>query len=45
LSVATLQAEGIHTGIIPYVDIIVPNINDALDLFADANTMAATMRK
>lgn len=44
LSIATLQSEGIHTGILKYVDIIVPNINDALDLFIDANTLEATMR-
>jgi len=44
LSIATLQAEGIHTGILKYVDIIVPNINDALDLFIDANALEATMR-
>ena len=44
LSIATLQSEGIHTGILPYVDIIVPNINDALDLFLDSNSLEATMR-
>jgi len=44
LSIATLQAEGIHTGIIEHVDIIVPNINDALDLFIDSNSLKATMR-
>jgi P-type E1-E2 ATPase len=45
LSVATLQAEGIHTDIIKHVDIIVPSINDALDLFIDSNSLKATMRK
>jgi soluble P-type ATPase len=44
LSIATLQSEGIHTGILPYVDIIVPNINDALDLFIDSDALIATMR-
>lgn len=44
LSVATLQSEGIHTGILPYVDVIVPSIHDALDLFIDEDTMKATMR-
>lgn len=44
LSIATLQAEGIHTGILKYVDIIVPNINDALDLFIDSSSLEATMR-
>jgi soluble P-type ATPase len=45
LSIATLQAEGIHVGILPHVDIIVPTINDALDLFLDPNALIATMRK
>lgn len=44
LSIATLQAEGIHTGIIPYVDIIVPNINDALNLFIETQSLEATLR-
>jgi len=44
LSIATLQAEGIHTGILQHVDIIVPNINDALDLFIDSDSLEATMR-
>jgi soluble P-type ATPase len=45
ISIATLQAEGIHTGILPYVDIIVPSINNALDLFIDGDALKATMRK
>ncbi len=45
LSIATLQAEGIHTGILKNVDIIVPSINDALDLFIDPNSLKGTMRK
>lgn len=44
LSIATLQSEGIHTGILPYIDIIVPNINNALDLFIDSDALIATMR-
>lgn len=44
LSIATLQAEGIHTGILPYIDIIVPSILDALDLFIDWDSLKATMR-
>lgn len=44
LSIATLQSEGIHTGILEYVDIIVPNICDALDLFLDPDALVATMR-
>ena len=45
VSVATLQAEGIHAGIVKHVDVIVPSINDALDFFIDKNTFSATMRK
>ena len=44
LSIATLQSEGIHIGILEYVDIIVPNICDALDLFLDPDALIATMR-
>lgn len=44
LSIATLQSEGIHTGILDFVDIIVPNINDALDLFIDPDALIATMK-
>jgi soluble P-type ATPase len=45
IRVATLQAEGIHTGILPFVDMIVPSVIDALDLFMDADTFVATMKK
>lgn len=45
VSVATLQAEGIHADIISSVDVIVPSINDALDFFIDPDTFSATMRK
>ena len=44
LRIATLQAEGIHTGIIKYVDIIVPSINDALDLLLEEDSFASSMR-
>ena len=44
VSVATLQAEGIHTGILNEVDVIVPSINDALDFFIDPDVFGATMR-
>ncbi|MBD3280105.1 HAD family hydrolase [Candidatus Dojkabacteria bacterium] len=43
--IATIQAEGIHTGILEYVDILVPSINDALDLLINKNSFEATMRK
>ena len=44
LSIATLQAEGIHAGIIEYVDVIVPSIIDALNFFLDEGTFKGTMR-
>ena len=44
IRILTLQAEGIHTGALPYVDIIVPSINDALDLFIDKNCFLSTMK-
>jgi len=45
LSIATLQAEGMHVEILKYVDVIVPSINDALDFFLDEGTFKGTMRK
>jgi len=44
-SVATLQAEGIHAKILKYVDIIVPNINDALNLFINKKSLEGTLRE
>lgn len=44
LSITTVQAEGIHTGILSHVDVIVPHINDALDFFLDEETFKGTMR-
>jgi len=45
LSILTLQAEGIHVDALKYVQIIVPSILDALDLFIDQNSLCATLRK
>ena len=45
LKIITLQAEGIHSSIILKADIIVPNINDALDLFIDEKRFLSTMKK
>lgn len=45
LSVITLQAEGIHADVIKYADIIVPSINDALDLFINKDSLLATLKK
>lgn len=44
ISIATLQSEGIHTGILKHVDIIVPSIEDALNLFIDTKSLEATLR-
>lgn len=43
--IGTLQAEGIHIGILPHIDILVPSIIDALDLLLDPDSLAATMRR
>lgn len=45
LSILTLQAEGIHARAIKHADIIVPSINDALDLFLNPDSLCATLRK
>lgn len=45
LRIGTIQLEGIHTDILEYIDILVPSINDALDLLIDESTFNATMRK
>lgn len=44
ISIATLQSEGIHSGILNYVDLIVPSIEDALNLFIDVKSLEATLR-
>jgi len=45
IRIATLQSEGIHTGIIPFIDIIVPSIDDAFRLLLDIKAFEGTMRK
>ena len=45
LRIGTMQAEGIHTGILSHIDILVPSITDALDLLLNENTFNATLRK
>ncbi len=45
LGIATLQAEGVHTQTLLAADIVVPTINDALDLFIDPSRLTATMRR
>jgi soluble P-type ATPase len=45
LSIATLQAEGIHPAILPHVDILMTNINEAFDLLLDQETLDATLKQ
>ncbi len=45
LRIVTLQAEGVHIQTMLSSDIVVPNINDALDLFLDEQRLIATLRK
>lgn len=44
ISIAKLQAEWIHTWILGEVDIIIPNIVDALNLFIDSDSLEATLK-
>lgn len=44
LRIVTLQAEGVHVQTLMNSDIVVPNINDALDLFIDVQRLIATLR-
>ena len=45
LRIVTLQAEGVHVQTLLSSDIVVPTINDALDLFIDTQRLIATLRK
>jgi soluble P-type ATPase len=45
LRIVTLQAEGVHIQTMINSDIVVPTINDALDLFIDDQRLIATLRK
>lgn len=45
LGIVTLQAEGVHIQTMLNSDIVVPSINDALDLFIDEQRLIATLRK
>lgn len=44
LRIVTLQAEGAHIQTLMNCDIVVPHINDALDLFIDEQRLIATLR-
>lgn len=45
LRIVTLQAEGVHVQTMLNSDIVIPTINDALDLFIDEQRLIATLRK
>jgi len=45
LGIVTLQAEGVHTQTLLAADIVVPTINDGLDLFIEEQRLIATLRK
>ncbi len=45
LRIVTLQTEGVHVQTLLNSDIVVPNINDALDLLIDSQRLIATLRK
>ncbi len=44
LAIATLQCEGVYIQTLNAADIVVPTINDALDLFIKEKRLIATMR-
>ena len=44
LSIATLQAEGVHTQAFLEADIIVPSVLSAFDLLLDTDSLVATVR-
>ncbi len=45
LAIVTLQSEGVHVQTLLVSDIVVPSINDALDLFIDSQRLVATLRR
>ncbi|HTE57910.1 MAG TPA: hypothetical protein VK694_04135 [Verrucomicrobiae bacterium] len=45
LGIVTLQGEGVHMQTLLVSDIVIPTINDALDLFIDDQRLKATLRK
>jgi soluble P-type ATPase len=45
LRIVTLQSEGVHVQTLMNSDIVIPTINDALDLLIDPATLVATLRK
>ncbi|MDA0376279.1 MAG: HAD family hydrolase [bacterium] len=45
LGIVVLQGEGVHAKTFLAADIIMPNVNDALDLFIDEKRLIATLRE
>lgn len=45
LGIVTMQGEGVHIKTLLAADIVVPSVNDALDLFIDRNRLIATLRR
>lgn len=45
LAIVTLQAEGVHTETLSQSDLVVPTVNDAIDLFLDTYRLIASLRK
>lgn len=45
LGIVVLQGEGVHAKTFLAADIIVPSVNDALDLFIDEQKLIATLRE
>lgn len=45
LRIVTLQAEGVHVQTLLNSDVVIPSINDALDLLLDPDRLVATLRK
>jgi P-type E1-E2 ATPase len=44
LSIVTLQGEGIHSDTLKHAEIIVPSIEDALELFIDKDSLISILR-
>ncbi len=45
LSIVTIQKDGVHSDVVSSADIVVTNINDALDMLLDPSILAETLRK
>jgi len=45
LSIGIINKEGLHTGILPFVDLLFNCIEDAFEFFLDEDTLKATLKK